>query len=115
MEVWDWELGIKLNQFSNNNTFGIRITDVKFINQDDIGYILVGSSDGIIRIYKNYDTESIELVTAWRALTDLVPSNRNSGLVIDCQQKRGILFVGGEVEIIKVWDASQEMCLSVCY
>ncbi|CCJ28421.1 unnamed protein product [Pneumocystis jirovecii] len=112
VEVWDWELGIKLNQFSNNNTFGIRITDVKFINQDDIGYILVGSSDGIIRIYKNYDTESIELVTAWRALTDLVPSNRNSGLVIDCQQKRGILFVGGEVEIIKVWDASQEMCLS---
>ncbi|EMR10687.1 hypothetical protein PNEG_00838 [Pneumocystis murina B123] len=112
VEVWDWESGIKLNQFSNNNTFGARITGIKFINEDDIGYILVGSSDGIIRIYKNYDTESIELVTAWRALTDIIPLNRGNGLVIDWQQKRGILFVGGEAEIIKIWDTSQEMCLN---
>ncbi|KAG5438878.1 hypothetical protein PCANB_002208 [Pneumocystis canis] len=112
LEVWNWELGVKLIQFSNNNTFGVRITDVKFINQDDIGYILIGSSDGIIQIYKNYDTESIDLVTAWRALTDLIPSNRNGGLVTNWQQKRGILFVGGEIEMIKVWDTSQEMCLN---
>ncbi|KAG4305823.1 hypothetical protein PORY_000733 [Pneumocystis oryctolagi] len=112
VEIWDWELGTKLNQFSNNNTFGIRITDVKFINQNDIGYVLIGSSDGIIRIYKNYDTESIELITAWRALTDIIPSNRNSGLVSNWQQKRGILFVGGEVEVIKIWDISQEKCLN---
>ncbi|KAF3915731.1 hypothetical protein AA313_de0206634 [Arthrobotrys entomopaga] len=112
VSVWDWSKGYRLNQFSNGNPAGTRITDVKFLNEDDTALLLTGSGDGVIRIYKNYeDDRSIELVSAWRALTDLLPSNRSSGLVAEWQQGRGSLLVGGDMKVIRVWDAPREVCL----
>ncbi|KAF3930265.1 hypothetical protein ABW20_dc0106867 [Dactylellina cionopaga] len=112
VSVWDWSKGYRLNQFSNGNPAGTRITDVKFLNEDDTALLLTGSGDGVVRIYKNYeDDRNIELVSAWRALTDLLPSNRSSGLVAEWQQGRGALLVGGDMKVIRVWDAPREVCL----
>ncbi|KAF3083901.1 hypothetical protein TWF569_010153 [Orbilia oligospora] len=112
VSVWDWSKGYRLNQFSNGNPSGTRITDVKFLNEDDVALLLTGSGDGVVRIYKNYeDDRNIELVSAWRALTDLLPSNRSSGLVAEWQQGRGALLVGGDMKVIRVWDAPREVCL----
>ncbi|EPS36808.1 hypothetical protein H072_9652 [Dactylellina haptotyla CBS 200.50] len=112
VSVWDWSKGYRLNQFSNGNPSGTRITDIKFINEDDTALLLTGSGDGVVRIYKNYEEDrNIELVSAWRALTDLLPSNRSSGLVADWQQGRGSLLVGGDMKVIRVWDAPREVCL----
>ncbi|KAF3941315.1 hypothetical protein ABW19_dt0202382 [Dactylella cylindrospora] len=112
VSVWDWNKGYRLNQFSNGNPAGTRITDVKFLNEDDVALLLTGSGDGVVRIYKNYeDDRKIELVSAWRALTDLLPSNRSSGLVAEWQQGRGALLVGGDMKVIRVWDAPREVCL----
>ncbi|KAK6353418.1 hypothetical protein TWF696_005383 [Orbilia brochopaga] len=112
VSVWDWSKGYRLNQFSNGNPAGTRITDVKFINEDDVALLLTGSGDGVVRIYKSYeDDKNIELVSAWRALTDLLPSNRSSGLVAEWQQGRGALLVGGDMKVIRVWDAPREVCL----
>lgn len=67
----------------------------------------------MVRIYRNPESaESCELVSSWRALTDLLPSKRSSGLVADWQQGRGTMLVGGDVKVIRVWDAPREMCLS---
>jgi regulatory associated protein of mTOR len=85
--VWDWHQHSRLNSFSNGNKDGAKITSTVFLNEDDVALLMVGSSDGILKIYRNYESpQDIELLTAWRALSDLVPSNRSSGLVVEWQQ-----------------------------
>lgn len=70
-----------------------------------------------MKLYKNYDgadQEDAVLVSAWRALKDMEKSNmRQSGLVCDWHQGRGMLFTGGDARVIKVWDAHQEMPVQV--
>ncbi|KAI5801373.1 raptor N-terminal caspase like domain-containing protein [Peziza echinospora] len=112
VSVWDWSRALKMNRFSNGNPKGTRITEVKFLNEDDVALLMTGSQEGVVRIYRNYESQQdVELVSAWRALTDLLPSNRSSGLVAEWQQGRGSMLVGGDVRVIRVWDAPREMCL----
>ena len=114
LRIWDWRTRQKLNHFSNGNPKGTRITEVKFLNEDDVALLMTGSQEGVVRIYRSYESlQTIELVSAWRALTDLLPSNRSSGLVAEWQQGRGSMLVGGDVRVIRVWDAPREMCLQV--
>jgi regulator-associated protein of mTOR len=40
-------------------------------------------------------------------------SNKQSGLVCDWYQNRGTLLIGGDARVIKVWDAQQELVLTV--
>ncbi|OWO98949.1 hypothetical protein B2J93_6099 [Marssonina coronariae] len=110
--IWDWKKSGRLNRFSNGNPEGSNISDLQFINEDDQAFLLTGSSDGVIRIYRNYDSEKkIEVASAWRALTHLVPSNVNSGMVFDWQQVSGKLLVAGDVKVIRVWAAAPELCV----
>jgi regulatory associated protein of mTOR len=72
---------------------------------------MTGSSDGILRVFRNYESPAhISLVTAFRGLTELIPSNRNAGLVFDWQQGQGKALVAGDVKVIKVWNAATEVC-----
>lgn len=110
--IWDWKKQDRLSRFSNGNPEGSKISDLQFINEDDQAFLLTGSSDGVIRIYRNYDSDKkIEVASAWRALTHLVPSNVNSGMVFDWQQVSGKLLVAGDVKVIRVWAAAAERCL----
>lgn len=122
LTIWDWEENSIIKKFSNSNPFGTKITDIKFLNEDDSPLLLTGSSDGVIKIFKNFhsnddgeDSEDgekkIELVASWRALTDLLLTSKSSGLVSEWQQSRGSLLVSGDVKIIRVWDAPRELCL----
>lgn len=68
----------------------------------------------MIKIFRDYESEKkVELVTSFRALTDLIPSNKNAGLVLDWQQGQGKLLVAGDVKVIKVWNAATEICTNV--
>jgi regulator-associated protein of mTOR len=110
--IWDWKKQDRLSRFSNGNPEGSKISDVQFINEDDQAFLMTGSSDGVIRIYRNYDSgKKIEVASAWRALTHLVPSNVNSGMVFDWQQVSGKLLVAGDVKVIRVWAAAPELCV----
>ncbi|KID72660.1 Target of rapamycin complex 1 subunit mip1 [Metarhizium brunneum] len=110
--VWDWKKQGRLSRFSNGNPQGSNISDMKFINEDDQAFLLTGSSDGVIRVYRNYDSDKeIELATSWRALTHMVPSNVNSGMVFDWQQVTGRILVAGDVRVIRVWYAAHETCV----
>ncbi|XP_044721654.1 target of rapamycin complex 1 subunit mip1 [Hirsutella rhossiliensis] len=105
--VWDWKKQGRLSRFCNGNPEGSKISDMKFINEDDQAFLLTGSSDGVIRVYRNYDSDTtIELATSWRALTHMVPSNVNSGMVFDWQQVTGRVLVAGDVRVIRVWSGS---------
>ncbi|KAI8950454.1 raptor N-terminal caspase like domain-containing protein [Xylaria longipes] len=111
--VWDWKKQTRLHRFSNGNPEGSKISDMKFINEDDTAFLMTGSSDGVLRIYRNYNSaKTIELASAWRALTHMVPSNVNSGMVFDWQQVTGRVLVAGDVRVIRVWAAASETCVA---
>lgn len=75
---------------------------------------MTGSSDGVIRFFRNYESEKeVEVVSTFRALTDIVPSTKNAGLVLDWQQGQGKLLVAGDVKVIRVWNAATEICTNV--
>ncbi|KAL5906356.1 Target of rapamycin complex 1 subunit kog1 [Pyricularia oryzae] len=113
IQIWDWKNQGRLSRFSNGNPEGSRISDMKFINEEDQALLMTGSSDGVIRIYRNYDShDDVELSSSWRALTDMVPSNVNSGMVFDWQQVNGTTLVAGDVRVIRVWSAGQEACVT---
>ncbi|KAJ9661908.1 Target of rapamycin complex 1 subunit kog1 [Neophaeococcomyces mojaviensis] len=113
MTVWDFARNEQLSRFSNGNPEGSRINDAKFMNEDDQPLLMVGSSDGVLKVYRNYaDPASVKCVTAFRALTELVPSNKNAGLVFDWQQGQGKALVAGDLKVIKVWNAATELCVA---
>jgi regulator-associated protein of mTOR len=110
--TFDWSKGTELSKLSNGNPFGTKITDLKFLNEDHIPLLMTGSSDGVVKIYKNFhDAKKSQLLTAWRALTDIILTPRSVGLVSEWQQSRGTLLVTGDVKVIKLWDAPREKCV----
>lgn len=112
--VWDWQNSKRLNQFSNGNPVGSKINEVRYINEDDQALLLTGSSDGVLKLFRHYESSrNIEVVTAFRALPELLPSNRNAGLVMDWQQGQGKALVAGDVKVIRVWNAATEVCTNV--
>lgn len=112
--IWDWQNHKRLNQFSNGNPVGSKINEVRYINEDDQALLLTGSSDGVLKLFRNYESsKKIEVVTAFRALPELIPSNRNAGLVLDWQQGQGKALVAGDVKVIRVWNAATEVCTNV--
>ena len=104
----------RLSCFSNGNPPGSRVNEFRYINEDDQALLMTGSSDGVLKVFRNYDdTKSVEIVTAFRALPELIPSNRNAGLVFDWQQGQGRALVAGDVKVIRVWNAATEICTNV--
>jgi regulatory associated protein of mTOR len=109
--VWDWKRHTRLARFSNGNPEGSKISDMKFINEDDQAFLMTGSSDGVLRVYRNYEDDSrVDLAASWRALTDMVPSNVNAGMVFDWQQANGQVLVAGDLRVIRIWNAGTETC-----
>ena len=96
VSVWNWEDSTKIKSFSNLNSSSSRISCLSLANTQDQFMILMGSTEGVIRIWKNLSNDidsSPKLVTAWRALSDSSSSNqtRGSGLVFDWNQGNGHL------------------------
>lgn len=46
-------------------------------------------------------------------MPEILPNNTRSGLIVEWQQSRGILLVGGDDRVIRVWDALREITVSV--
>ena len=111
ISVWNWQRRERLSRFSNGNPNGSRITEARFINEDDHAMLMTGSSDGVVKIFRNYWADKgVELVSTFRALTNLVQSTKNAGLVLDWQQGQGKMLVAGDVKVIRVWNAATEIC-----
>ncbi|KAJ3033043.1 hypothetical protein HDV00_006828 [Rhizophlyctis rosea] len=112
VRIYNWQEHVRLNSFTNGNPFGSRITSMRFINEEDLGLLMTGSDEGIIRLYRNYEAnKNMEMVTSWRVLTDLMPTSRGSAMVVEWQQALGTFLVSGNVKAIKVWDAERELCI----
>jgi regulator-associated protein of mTOR len=110
--VYDWSTRKRLSQWCNGNPRGTSITSTIFINEDVGGIIVVGSAEGIVRLYRNFDPVleqgPVQMVSAFRALNEVIQLRQGSGLVLDWKQSAGILLVGGDSRVIKAWDAQTE-------
>ena len=117
ISVWDWSESRLLSRFNNGNPARTNITSMVFANEDANSRLLVGSADGDVRIYADYEEPSWHsrkgptLVSSMRALPDLVRSKRPSGLILNWQQITGSLLAGGDSRVIRVWDAHRELCV----
>ncbi|KAI5300236.1 hypothetical protein KEM55_008628, partial [Ascosphaera atra] len=109
--IWDWAHHNRLSRFSNGNPARSKISDLRFINEDDQALLMTGSSDGVLKIFRNYESDArAEMVSAFRVLPELVPSTKNAGLVFDWMQVHGKAFVAGDIKVIRVWNAATEVC-----
>ena len=109
ISVFDWREKKMLSRFSNGNPFGTKITDMQFVNEDDETLVMTGSSDGVVKIYKDaWSNEKVTTVAAWRGLTEMLLTPRSNGLILEWQQIRGSLLATGDVKIIRIWDAHTE-------
>lgn len=108
---WDWEKGEKLDYFHNGNPRYTRVTAMEYLNGQDCSLLLTATDDGAIRVWKNFaDLEkNPEMVTAWQGLSDMLPTNRGAGMVVDWEQETGLLMSSGDVRIVRIWDTDREM------
>ncbi|KII94228.1 hypothetical protein PLICRDRAFT_101175 [Plicaturopsis crispa FD-325 SS-3] len=112
IDVWDWSKRKRLSRFCNGNPKGTSITSLHIINQDVGGMILTAAADGMVRLYRNYDSSEgqgpVQMVSSFRCLNEVIPTKRGSGIVMDWRQSGGSLLVGGDSRLIRLWDAHTE-------
>jgi regulator-associated protein of mTOR len=134
--IWDWKARTKLNKFSNQNVAGSSISGVHFINEMASSLMLTASSEstfpwppasvkiggvlisvlaeGSIRIWRDYETRGeTELASSFRAVSDLYPVGHSSGVLTAWEQGKGHLLVGGDMKVVRLWDATVERHLRV--
>jgi regulator-associated protein of mTOR len=113
--IWDIDQGLKVTSHQDNCTYSTaKITAAEFINPHDISFLLVGSDDGAVHVWRDYYQESSDspkptLVTAWRGLTDMLPASKRVGMVLEWEQPTGLLYASGDVRHIRVWDSHKEL------
>lgn len=111
VSVWDYEKNENLCQFSNNNPVGSRISQLQFMNEDDIPILLVGCNDGAIKLYKYFDDlERCRLISSWQTMNDVMGINDGTNFVFEWQQARGDLLATGNIKTINIWNAFKEKC-----
>ncbi|WFD02166.1 Target of rapamycin complex 1 subunit kog1 [Malassezia obtusa] len=115
VSVYDWAERRLLSAFANGNRVQTDITALAFINEEVRALLLTGAADGDVRLFGAYDGASDggpQLVSAFRALPDLVRSKYPSGLRVAWQQVSGRLLAGGDARLVRTWDAHRELCIA---
>ncbi|XP_055596316.1 regulatory-associated protein of mTOR [Uranotaenia lowii] len=102
------------NRFQSS-TPQVMVSSLDFVNAHDVGLVLVGYSDSVIRVWRPADTNrEAALVTAWHGLFDFnSPSTAKVGtselgLVMAWHQKTQTIMAAGEAKYIRLWDAESE-------
>ena len=117
LSVWDYTKGRKVTTLDNGNPLPSRITTMNVANEQHGPLLMIGSDDGAVRVWRGtFDEESggsskqeqPELLTAWTALSGLVPGAAGPGLVTNWRQSDGLLLASGDVGVIRVWDVEHE-------
>jgi regulator-associated protein of mTOR len=116
ISVWNWEAGQRMNCFSNRAAAGERsgrVTSMHLLNEAHISPLLLSGADsGVVRVWRGiYQQDQLELVTSWRALSDLMLSTRTrgAGLVLDWLPESAQLLATGDVEVVRIWDLEREL------
>eukprot|EP00252_Welwitschia_mirabilis_P005146 TRINITY_DN15582_c0_g2_i1.p1 TRINITY_DN15582_c0_g2~~TRINITY_DN15582_c0_g2_i1.p1 ORF type:complete len:1293 (+),score=268.23 TRINITY_DN15582_c0_g2_i1:213-3881(+) len=113
IRVWNYEDCTQLNMFENHDGTKGGLSKLCFVNELDDSMLLVASSDGSVRVWKDYtDCDKQRLATAWQTIQGHRPGARGVNAVIDWQQSTGFLYASGEISSIMVWDLDREQLAS---
>ncbi|KAL6905760.1 hypothetical protein ACP4OV_003361 [Aristida adscensionis] len=111
IRVWNYDDALPVNTFENHKLSDRGLSKLLLINELDESLLLAASSDGNVRIWKNFTQKGGQkLVTAFSS----VPGHRAAGrsIVIDWQQQSGYLYASGDMSSILVWDLDKEQLQS---
>ncbi|XP_060176364.1 regulatory-associated protein of TOR 1-like [Lycium barbarum] len=109
IRVWNYKEATLLNSFDNHGYPDKGISKLCLVNELDQSLLLVASSDGNIRIWKDYTARGQQkLVSAFSSIQGLRPGSRSVNAVVDWQQQSGYLFASGEISSIMAWDLEKE-------
>ncbi|OCF55035.1 WD-repeat protein mip1 [Kwoniella mangroviensis CBS 10435] len=107
--IWEWQSKRRLNKFSNQNIPGSSISSVHFINEMASSLMLTASTEGSIRIFRDYETPNeTALASTFRAVSEIHPVAHSSGVLTAWEQQKGHLLVGGDMKVVRLWDATVE-------
>ena len=81
INVWNWQESKKILHFKNLNAQPSKISCLKMINTFHSAQLVVGTNDGIVRVWRDIDT-SPHLVTSWRAIAEIKSYHKN-GLIFE--------------------------------
>ncbi|XP_008799843.2 regulatory-associated protein of TOR 1-like isoform X2 [Phoenix dactylifera] len=113
IRVWNYEEGTTLNSFENHDLFDRGISRLCLVNELDDSLLLVASSDGNVRVWKDYTLKGKQkLVTAFSSVQGHRPGVRSMNAVVDWQQQSGYLYASGEASSIVLWDLDKEQLVS---
>ena len=71
-------------------------------------------ADGAVRIWRDYDKPGeTQLASTFRAVSETFPVGHSSGVLTAWQQSQGHLLVGGDMKVVRLWDATVERHLRV--
>jgi regulator-associated protein of mTOR len=67
-----------------------------------------------VRIWRDYDQPGkTALASTFRAVSETYPVGHSSGVLTAWQQNHGHLLVGGDMKVVRLWDATVERHLRV--
>ncbi|KAL3536590.1 hypothetical protein ACH5RR_005051 [Cinchona calisaya] len=113
IRIWNYEEATLLNNFENHDYPDKGISKLCLVNELDDSLLLVASSDGNVRIWKDYTSKGREkLVTAFSSIQGHRPAVRSVNAVVDWQQQSGCLFSSGDISSIMAWDLDKEQLVS---
>ncbi|XP_050383493.1 regulatory-associated protein of TOR 1 [Argentina anserina] len=119
IRVWNYQEAkeaILLNSFDNHDFPDKGISKLCFVNELDDSLLLAASSDGNVRIWKDYTLKGKQkLVTAFSSIQGHKPGVRSLNAVVDWQQQSGYLYASGELSSIMLWDLEKEQLVNSIY
>ncbi|KAH9551661.1 hypothetical protein CY35_09G025100 [Sphagnum magellanicum] len=113
IRLWNYKEGTVVNTFDNHNAPDKGVSKLCLLNELDDSLLLVASSDGIVRVWRDYtQKDNQQLATAWQTVQGHRPGARSISAVVDWQQMTGCLYASGEISLIAVWNLDQEQLVS---
>ncbi|XP_019413125.1 PREDICTED: regulatory-associated protein of TOR 1-like isoform X2 [Lupinus angustifolius] len=115
IRIWNHKEATLLNSFDNHDFPDKGISKLCLVNEldDSDSLLLAASSDGNIRIWKDYSLKGKQkLVTAFSSIHGHKPGVRSLNAVVDWQQQSGYLYASGEISSIMLWDLDREQLLN---
>ncbi|WJX65760.1 Regulatory-associated protein of TOR, variant 2 [Trifolium repens] len=111
--IWNHEEATLLNNFDNHDFPDKGISKLCLVNELDDSLLLAASSDGNIRVWKDYSLRGKQkLATAFSSIHGHKPGVRSWNAVVDWQQQSGYLYASGEMSSIMVWDLDKEQLVN---